>query len=99
MGFPVAAAILHDVGLALGGLNGSVIQEGDSATTKLEGSLINALIFVTAITVVTFILVLLFKYGVRIPSASIPSPAVISIHWQILVHDFPQDIVLEGHSP
>ena len=39
-------------------------QEGDSATTKLEGSVVNALIFVVAITVVTFILVLLFKYGV-----------------------------------
>ncbi|KAK9816378.1 hypothetical protein WJX74_000624 [Apatococcus lobatus] len=38
-------------------------KEGDSAATKLEGSLINALIFVAAITVVTFILVLLFKYG------------------------------------
>ncbi|KAK9867147.1 hypothetical protein WJX84_008748 [Apatococcus fuscideae] len=38
-------------------------KEGDSTATKLEGSLINALIFVAAITAVTFILVLLFKYG------------------------------------
>lgn len=69
MGYPVAAAVLPRSSylMKLRSLTGSVIQEGDSATTKLEGSLINALIFVAAITVVTFILVLLFKYGVRIP--------------------------------
>lgn len=40
-------------------------QEGDSAGTKFRGSLLNALVFVAAITVMTFVIVLLFKYGVR----------------------------------
>ena len=38
-------------------------RESDSAGTKLTGSVINALIFVGAIAAMTFILVLLFKYG------------------------------------
>ena len=41
-----------------------VLQEGDSAGTKLSGSVINALIFVGIIAVTTFIMVLLFKYRV-----------------------------------
>jgi presenilin 1 len=41
------------------------LQEGDSAGKKLSGSIINALIFIGVVTVMTFILVLLFKYGVR----------------------------------
>ena len=41
------------------------LQDGDSAGTKLSGSIINALIFIGVVTVMTFILVLLFKYGVR----------------------------------
>jgi presenilin 1 len=40
------------------------VQAGDSAGSKLSGSLLNALVFVAIITVMTFIIVLLFKYGV-----------------------------------
>ena len=39
-------------------------QEGDTAGEKLSGALINALIFVGVVAVMTFVLVLLFKYGV-----------------------------------
>ena len=41
-----------------------VYQESssDSTSKKLEGSLLNAFIFVAMIVVVTFVLVLLFKY-------------------------------------
>lgn len=42
------------------------MQEGDSTSEKLSGSIINALIFVGAVALMTFILVLLFKYGVRL---------------------------------
>eukprot|EP00887_Chlorella_sp_A99_P001007 scaffold5.g1007.t1 len=38
-------------------------NEGDSAGQKLSGSIINALIFVGVVAVMTFVLVLLFKYG------------------------------------
>jgi presenilin 1 len=38
-------------------------QEGDSTAQKLSGSIINALIFVGVVTIMTFALVLLFKYG------------------------------------
>ena len=40
-------------------------QGDDSAGTKFVGSLINALIFVAVVAGMTFVLVLLFKYGVR----------------------------------
>ena len=40
-------------------------QESDSATTKFEGALVNALIVVAAVTGMTFILFLLYKYRVR----------------------------------
>ena len=42
------------------------VQEGDSAGTKFEGAVINSLIFVVFVGVMTFGLVLLFKYGVRL---------------------------------
>ena len=42
----------------------SPLQAGDSAGTKLTGALLNALIFVVVVTVLTFVLVLLVKYGV-----------------------------------
>lgn len=38
-------------------------EEGDSAGKKLSGSMLNALIFVAFITAMTFVLLLLFKYG------------------------------------
>lgn len=38
-------------------------QEGDSAGERLWGSLVNALIFVAIVAAMTFVLVLLFKYG------------------------------------
>lgn len=41
-----------------------VYQEGDSAGEKFSGSIINGLIFVVVIFVTTFVLFLLFKYGV-----------------------------------
>ncbi len=40
-------------------------QADDSTGTKLAGSVINAVIFVVIVGVMTFVLVLLFKYGVR----------------------------------
>lgn len=40
------------------------MQESDSAGTKFEGALINAAIFVIIVGVMTFVLFLLFKYGV-----------------------------------
>ena len=42
-------------------------QAGDSAGQKLSGSIINAIIFVSIIAGMTFILVLLFKYRVSLP--------------------------------
>ena len=42
-----------------------LVQESDSATTKFEGALVNALIVVAAVTGMTFILFLLYKYRVR----------------------------------
>lgn len=39
-------------------------QDSDSNETKFWGSLVNALIFVAIVVVMTFVLVLLFKYGV-----------------------------------
>ena len=39
-------------------------QETDSATTKFEGAMVNALIVVAAVTGMTFILFLLYKYRV-----------------------------------
>jgi hypothetical protein len=41
------------------------VQETDSAGKKLSGSIRNALVFVAAITVMTFLIVLLYKYRVR----------------------------------
>ena len=38
-------------------------QEGDSTSKKLSGALLNALIFIGVVAVMTFVLVLLFKYG------------------------------------
>ncbi len=38
-------------------------QEGDSAGTRFWGAMINALVFVAIVALMTFILVLLFKYG------------------------------------
>jgi hypothetical protein len=43
----------------------SGLQESDSTGRKLSGSLINALIFIGIIGAMTFLLVLMFKYGVR----------------------------------
>jgi presenilin 1 len=45
-------------------------QDADSTGTKLSGSVINALIFVGIIAALTFVMVLLFKYGVRSRPAS-----------------------------
>ena len=45
-------------------ISGMLLQEGDSAGTKIEGALINALIFVIFVGALTFVLFLLFKYGV-----------------------------------
>lgn len=39
-------------------------QPSDSSSTKFEGAFLNALIYVLIVTVMTFALVLLFKYGV-----------------------------------
>lgn len=41
-------------------------QSGDSAGQKLSGSIINAIIFVSIVAGMTFILVLLFKYRVSL---------------------------------
>ncbi|KAL4425797.1 hypothetical protein ABPG75_009813 [Micractinium tetrahymenae] len=38
-------------------------QEGDATGQKLSGALINSLIFIGVVAVMTFVLVLLFKYG------------------------------------
>ena len=43
----------------------SAMQEDETAGSKLRGSLINAIVFVAIVTVMTFVIVLLFKYGVR----------------------------------
>lgn len=51
------------------------MQADDSAGNKLRGSLLNALVFVAIITLMTFIIVLLFKYGVRPPSSFLSSMA------------------------
>ena len=40
------------------------MQADDSTGTKLAGSVINAAIFVVIVGLMTFVLVLLFKYGV-----------------------------------
>ena len=40
------------------------LQDSDSAGIKIEGAVINATIFVVFVGVMTFALVLLFKYGV-----------------------------------
>lgn len=40
------------------------VQEGDTTGQKLGGALLNAVIFIGVVAVMTFILVLLFKYGV-----------------------------------
>lgn len=39
-------------------------EDDDSTSTKLSGSILNAIIFVGFIALLTFILFLLFKYGV-----------------------------------
>lgn len=40
-------------------------QGDDSTSDKITGSIINAAIFVGVVALMTFVLVLLFKYGVR----------------------------------
>ena len=52
--------LLRTVNTACGAM-----QEDETAGSKLRGSLINAIVFVAIITVMTFVIVLLFKYGVR----------------------------------
>lgn len=47
------------------------VQENETAGSKFRGSLVNALVFVAIVTVMTFVIVLLFKYGVR--SAFLPN--------------------------
>ena len=39
-------------------------RAGDSAGTKLGGSIVNSLIFISVVALMTFVLVLLFKHGV-----------------------------------
>ena len=58
------------------------LQESDSAGTKFEGALINAAIFVVIIGVMTFVLFLLFKYGVSrlLPSLQTLHLRAIVIH-------------------
>ncbi len=41
------------------------LQGDDSTAQKITGSIVNAVIFVAVIALMTFVLVLLFKYGVR----------------------------------
>ena len=43
-----------------------LLQGDDSTSDKITGSIINAAIFVGVIAVMTFLLVLLFKYGVSL---------------------------------
>lgn len=43
---------------------GEHMQEDETAGSKFRGSLINAVVFVAIVTVMTFVIVLLFKYGV-----------------------------------
>ena len=44
-----------------------VLSQGDDSTSdKITGSIINAAIFVGIIALMTFLLVLLFKYGVSL---------------------------------
>lgn len=52
-----------------------VVQAGDSNGEKLGGSLLNALVFIAIVTAMTFVMVLLFKYGVRsdVPTNLLPS--------------------------
>lgn len=38
-------------------------QDGDTNSQKLSGSLLNAIVFIAIVTVMTFVIVLLFKYG------------------------------------
>lgn len=49
----------------------SAVQDTDSAGTKFEGALINAAIFVVIVGVMTFVLFLLFKYGVSFSTCPI----------------------------
>lgn len=41
------------------------LQGDDSTAEKITGSIVNAAIFVAVIALMTFVLVLLFKYGVN----------------------------------
>ena len=47
---------------------GRPLQDSDSAGIKIQGAVINATIFVVFVGLMTFALVLLFKYGVRLQS-------------------------------
>lgn len=55
----------------------AALQESDSAGQKLGGALLNAIIFMAVIGGMTFVLFLLFKWGVSscTNAASIPLPA------------------------
>ncbi len=44
----------------------SGVQVTDAVTTKVLGALINASVFVAIVTLMTFLLVFLFKRGVRV---------------------------------
>jgi acyl-CoA hydrolase len=41
------------------------VQDSDSNGQKFGGSLLNAVVFIAVVTAMTFVIVLLFKYGVR----------------------------------
>ena len=61
------------------------LQESDSATTKFEGALVNALIVVAAVTGMTFVLFLLYKYRVRRLEVASPLPSACCITANLVV--------------
>ena len=56
------------------------MQADDSTGTKLAGSVINAAIFVVIVGLMTFVLVLLFKYGVSCISSPRRMAALTWLH-------------------
>ena len=55
----------------------AMVQDSDPTSVKFEGALVNALIFVVFVGIMTFVLFLLFKYGVSPmlpPPSSLPVP-------------------------